>query len=311
MSGLLKRVMLSFFIICFCFLCLAFSFAAPTLFRMPFVTVGAKNHTEHVLIGEICAQLIENHTDLKVKRKLQLDGTMICFEALRSGDIDFYCEYTGTAYVHILKQNKIPTNRAHVLQKVKDVFYKKYGLVWLDALGFSNQYVIAMLEEEAERYNIKTLTQFCETFQKDRVIKVGLLPEFVSRPEFSSLKEAYQLDFSKSPLMEKTLAYLTLSKRGQLDAVLAFSTDGLLSRYQMRILEDDLKVLPPYDASIVVRERSLEKYPQIKGVLSSLSGKISVEIMQKLNDQVEREGKDYKRVATEFLESQGLLKRKS
>ncbi len=108
------------------------------------------------------------------------------------------------------------------------------------------------------------------------------------------------------PMMEKTLAYLSLTEGG-IDAMIAYKTDGLLSRSHIRVLKDDLRALPPYDVAPIVRCEALQKHPELKPILELLAGKISDETMQQLNDKVERGDMSYKDVAIEFLIRENLI----
>ena len=121
------------------------------------VKVGSKHFTEQEILGEMMSLLIEHETDLKVKRNLNLGGTMICFSALKSGDLDVYAEYTGTGLVNILDRDAIDDpDRAY--RAVKDAFEERYGLVWLEPFGFNNTYTLTMRREQAERLGIETIS---------------------------------------------------------------------------------------------------------------------------------------------------------
>lgn len=121
------------------------------------VVVGSKEFTEQEVLGEIFSILIETTSDLRVDRKLNLGGTMICFNALKSGDIDLYIEYTGTGLVTILKE-KVIREPQKAYEIVKEKFAEKYGLVWLAPLGFNNTYTLTMRREQAGKLNIRTIS---------------------------------------------------------------------------------------------------------------------------------------------------------
>jgi len=121
------------------------------------VKVGGKHFTEQEILGEMMAQLIECSSNIKVERKLNLGGTIICFNGLKSGDLDLYAEYTGTGLVNILKREVIPDpDKAY--QTVREEFAKQYNLVWLEPFGFNNTYTLTMRGEHAEELGIKSIS---------------------------------------------------------------------------------------------------------------------------------------------------------
>lgn len=121
------------------------------------ITIGSKHFTEQEILGEILATLIECRTDLRVRRRLNLGGTMICFNALRAGDLDVYVEYTGTGWVNILDREVIP-DPGEAFEAVKTAFAETYDLVWLEPLGFNNTYTLTMRSQHAETLGIRTLS---------------------------------------------------------------------------------------------------------------------------------------------------------
>jgi len=121
------------------------------------IAVGGKQFTEQEIVGELMAILIECTTDIEANRKLNLGGTMICFSALKAGDLDLYCEYTGTGLVNILKEDVISDPEA-AYRKVKRAFKDEFGLVWLDPFGFNNTYTLAMRKKHARELGLKTIS---------------------------------------------------------------------------------------------------------------------------------------------------------
>jgi len=120
-------------------------------------TVGGKHFTEQEVIGELIALLLERKMKIRVNRKLNLGGTMICFNALRSGDVDLYVEYTGTGLLNILNRENI-RDADKTYSIVKKVFKEKYHLIWLDPLGFNNTYTLTMRKNHAQELDISTIS---------------------------------------------------------------------------------------------------------------------------------------------------------
>jgi len=125
------------------------------------VVVGGKQFTEQEVLGQIMAILIECKTDIEVERRLNLGGTMICFSALRAGDIDLYAEYTGTGLVNIMKHDVI-SSPEKAYNAVKDYFKQEYGLIWMAPFGFNNTYTLTMRQEQAEELGIETISDLAE-----------------------------------------------------------------------------------------------------------------------------------------------------
>jgi osmoprotectant transport system substrate-binding protein len=131
------------------------------------ITVGGKQFTEQEILGQIMAILIENHSNIKVIRKLNLGGTMICFNALKAGDLDLYPEYTGTGLVNILRRKVISDpNKAY--DSVRQAFLEKYGLLWLKPFGFNNTYTLTMRQEHAKRLGIVTISDLVKYVNAQR-----------------------------------------------------------------------------------------------------------------------------------------------
>jgi len=129
------------------------------------VAIGSKHFTEQEILGELMAILIECKTDLSVDRRLNLGGTMICFNALKAGDLDLYAEYTGTGLVNILKRNVIADpDRAY--ETVQSAFEKEYNLIWLAPFGFNNTYTLTMRADHAEKLAIKTISDLAGVIRK-------------------------------------------------------------------------------------------------------------------------------------------------
>ena len=121
------------------------------------LVIGGKNFTEQEILGEMMAILIESHSNLRVERKLNLSGTVVCFTGLKSGDLDIYVEYVGTALMNIL-QREVVVDPDEAYYTVKQVFRDKYGLTWLKPLGFNNTYTLTMRREHAEKLGIETIS---------------------------------------------------------------------------------------------------------------------------------------------------------
>ncbi|RCX20995.1 osmoprotectant transport system substrate-binding protein [Anaerobacterium chartisolvens] len=268
------------------------------------IVIGSKNFTENMVLGEIFAQVIQDKTDLKVEYKENLGGTMVCFEAIKKGDLDIYPEYTGTGLTAHLKMDVI-NDADRVYDIVQEEFNKQFKIKWLKPLGFNNTYAVAVKEDYAKENNI---TKVSELVPLAKDLTFGGEHEFFDRQDgYEGMIETYGLNFKSAPAkMDVALKYQAISQ-GKMDVTDAFATDGQLITYKLTILEDDKNFFPPYYAAPIVRNDTLEKYPELEEVLNSLAGKISDEEMQMMNYKVESEKKAIRDVARDFLTEKGLL----
>lgn len=268
------------------------------------IVVGSKNFTESLLLGEIIAQQIEAHTDLKVERRFYLAGTYICHQAIVAGRIDIYPEYTGTALTAILKQIS-NTDRERVFTQVKDEYEHRFGLTLAPPFGFNDTFAIEIRGEDARRLGITTLSQAAAVAQQWRA---GFGYEFMERPDgYRGLAAAYDLHFAKEPrVMDLGLLARALKDR-QIDLSAGNTTDGLIPVLDLFVLKDDRHYFPLYEAVPVIREQTLHQHPELSQVLSELEGKISDEEMRRLNYTVDGQHRDPKVVVREFLKRKQLL----
>jgi len=268
------------------------------------IVVGSKNFTESFLLGEIFAQQIEGHTNLKVDRRFYLAGTYICQQAILSGRIDLYPEYTGTALTAILKQ-QASGERAEVYQRVKSEYEHRFGLTLGPALGFNDTFAMEIRGEDARRFNVKTLSQAAAIAPQWRA---GFGYEFMERPDgYRGLVATYGLHFAEQPrIMDLGLLARAL-KDHQIDLAGGNTTDGLIPVLGLFVLEDDRHYFPPYEAVPVIRQQTLQQFPEVAKVLAQLSGKISDDEMQRLNYAVQGQHRDATEVAHEFLKSKNLV----
>jgi osmoprotectant transport system substrate-binding protein len=268
------------------------------------IVVGSKNFTESFLLGEIVAQQIEAHTNLKVDRRFYLAGTYICQQAILAGRIDVYPEYTGTALAAILKQNA-SRDKQDVNLRVKTEYERRFGLTLGPAFGFNDTFAMEIRGEDARRLNIKTLSQATPFASHWRA---GFGYEFMERPDgYRGLAATYGLHFAEPPrIMDLGLLARAL-KDHQIDLAGGNTTDGLIPALDLFVLEDDRHYFPPYEAVPVIRQQTLQQHPELAQILAELSKTISDEEMQSLNYAVDGQHRDAKEVVHEFLRSKRLV----
>ena len=265
--------------------------------------IGAKNFTEQVVLGELLAQEIEAKSNLKVERRFYLAGSYICQQALVSGRIDAYVEYTGTALTAVLKQ-PVDRDPDAVLATIRRLYDSRYKIRVAEPLGFENTFAMVIRGEDARKLQITTLSQAAQFTPKWRL---GVGYEFEQRPDgLPGLSAAYGLKFAAAPrTMDLGLLYRALEAH-QVDMIAANSTDGPIQVLGLVALEDDRHYFPPYQAVPMVREESLKRWPQIQLALDALAGRITASDMRTMNEAIDGQHRDPGAVVREFRGSHNL-----
>lgn len=262
------------------------------------LSIGSKNFTEQLVLGELLAQYLGRFTPLPIEKRFYLAGSYICQQALLAGRIDMYVEYTGTALVAILKEP--PTSdHAAVFNTVKERYASRFGLEVMPSLGFDNTFAMVMRGGDARRLQLKTLSQAAAISPQ---LRLGVGYEFIERPDgYKGLVSKYGFKFKDAPrAMDLGLLYRAL-QNNQVDLVAGSNTDGLIAALDLVVLEDDRKYFPPYDAVPIVRRETLQRHPGIGTALQRLSGHIRAEDMRRMNYAVDGEKEDAAAVVKEFL----------
>jgi osmoprotectant transport system substrate-binding protein len=263
------------------------------------IAVGSKNFTEQILLGEMAAQQLERKLRVTVDRKLGLGGTLLTHEAIVSGNIDIYPEYTGTAATVILKQHPAAEPET-VYRAVRDAYAARFHLLWLPSLGFNDSFAMVVRAEDARKLAAQNLSA-----AESRGWRLGMGFEFLTRPDgLGRLDKVYKLRWDESPKsMDLGLLYQALKQR-KVDMAAASSTDAQLTDGTFAMLEDDRKAFPPYNACYIIRSELAQAQPGAKQALESLSAKISEGVMRSLNRKVDIEHQQVERVVADFLAGQ-------
>lgn len=266
------------------------------------VTIGTKNFTESYILGNIMAELIQSETHLQVKLKSNLGSTAVLQNALISGSIDLYPEYTGTAYMVILHRTKMLSPK-ETWQIVKTEYKTEFNLIWLAPFGFSNSQTLAVTQHFADQNQLKTLSDLSAIAP---TLSIAAPAAFINRPDsLPALSRAYNLKFKRIITMQPDLLYKAIENK-TVDVIEVFTTDPRIKLYQLVPLADNKKIYPPYDAAPVARAEILKQYPEIKRALDKLNGRIHENDMRRMNSEVEFQHKTPKQVAHEFLSKSGF-----
>ena len=291
----------------------------PTVRAADPVKVGSKNFTEALILGEMYAQLLEA-AGIPVERRLNLGGTAVAQAALVKGDIDLYPEYTGTGLTVVLQmpiesvQQATPEAGAtpmagtideRVYEIVKDAYKKQFDLVWLDQSPFNNTQALAVKQDFAKEKGIATISDLAKIAGDLTIVAPS---DFVERADgLKGLEEFYGMKFGNVLAVEPGIRYQALED-GQAQVVLAFGTDGQVAGMNLLLLKDDKSLWPPYHVAPVVRQATLDAYPNLAGALNKVAPLLTDQVMSGLNWKVDGPDKQEPAdVAKAFLQEQKLV----
>lgn len=269
------------------------------------IVIAGKLGAEPEILINIYKEMIEDQSDLKVELKPNFGKTSFLYEAVKSGDIDIYPEFTGTITSSLLKDKpELSTDEKRVYQDAKTGIAKQDNLAYLKPFKFQNTYALAITEKMANEQNIKSIS---DLKQAQGNLKAGFTLEFKDREDgYKGLQKTYGINLPVST-MEPALRYQAI-QAGNIQVTDAYSTDAELKKYKLQVLEDDKHLFPPYQGAPLMKKELLAKHPELKKILNQLAGKISEKEMQDMNYQVSVQGKDANQVARDYLIKAGLLK---
>ena len=262
------------------------------------IAIGAKTFTEQYVLARVLEEQIRRTTGLPV-RTLESLGSTVAFDALRSGDLDVYVDYSGTLWATVLRQGDAPRERGQVRAEVARQLREAYGIEVAAALGFENAYALGMRAERARALGVATISDLARVAPG---LEIGADYEFLQRPEWAALERAYGLRFRAARSMDPALMYEALAQQ-QVDVISAFTTDGRIASHGVLLLEDDRGVIPPYDALVLVGPRLRREAPEAIAALAGLDGAIDAEAMRRMNLAVDRDGASPAAVARRFADA--------
>lgn len=245
------------------------------------IEVGSKDFLEQDVLAEIIAQELEA-MGLPVERRLHLGGTHLAHQALTGGRIDLYVEYSGTALVEILDHEPI-NDAERVYDLVEREYLTRWDLVTGPPLGFENTFAFVVRSGDAESLGLETIGDLASVAP---TWTIGVGPEFLDRADgYRGVAAAYGLRFGNARQMDLGLLYRALGE-GQIDVAVGNSTDGQIAAFGFKVLRDDRRFFPPYQAIPIVRRETLERYPEAWDALQALGGTLNAETMRELNRAV-------------------------
>jgi Periplasmic glycine betaine/choline-binding (lipo)protein of an ABC-type transport system (osmoprotectant binding protein) len=262
------------------------------------ITIGSKDFTENLIVAEVYADALEAH-GYKVNRKFNI-GSSIIHQAITSGQIDLYPEYTGTALLTILKHSLV-TDPKKVYDIVKAQYKSKYNIIWLNDSPANDSQGLVIATSVAKKYKIKTISDLQKNAGKIRFASQG---EFDQRSDgLPALIKTYgKFNFKSEAIYDNSLKYQILST-GKADLAVAYTTEGQLVDPKYLVLVDDKHVWPPYNLAPIVRKAALDKNPGISNILNQVSALIDTKAITALNAKVDVDKQEYEDVAKNFYKS--------
>jgi len=259
------------------------------------IRIGSKDFTESAVLAEIVAQMLEAR-GVSVERRFELGGNLP-HDAVVSGTLDLYPEYTGTAYTAILHHPPISDPRA-VYDQIKQEYADKFKVEVSAPIGFENTFAILIRGADARQLNLKTISDAAPHTAKWRA---GFGQDFMSRDDgYPGFSKAYGLRFAELREMDLSLTYIALSSR-QVDLIAGNSTEGRIATLDLFQLADDRRYFPPYEAVYLVRQETLQRVPALREVMAKLANAISTEEMRHLNYEIDGNRRDPKEVVKEWI----------
>ena len=260
------------------------------------VVIGSKTFTEQYVLSAILSAWITQETG-RPTRLVQSLGSTVAFDALDAGEIDAYVDYSGTLWANEMDRGGETGERAEVLDAVTRFLRDRHQITVAARLGFENAYALAVRVEDAQQMSlarISDLRPYAPT------LVMGGDYEFFARPEWTAIRDTYQLAFSDLRTMDPTLMYQAAAQR-QVDVISAFSSDGRIRAYDLVVLEDDRAAIPPYDAVVLAGRALAERAPDVIEAFAQLTDQISVERMRELNFAVDVAQENPTALAQQFI----------
>ncbi|HWQ43331.1 MAG TPA: glycine betaine ABC transporter substrate-binding protein [Desulfosporosinus sp.] len=273
----------------------------------PTIKISSKTFTEASLLGTLSFQYLKG-LGYPVENKMGLGELAVIRPALTSGQIDLYWEYTGTGVINLMKHDPVfDAKESYTLIKDWDA---KNDIEWLDYAPLDDTYGIVVRSDIAEKYKLKTISDYVAQVKKGEHLKFVSFPEWDGRADgLPSFEKTYDFKMPKDDIVDVAMGlnYDTL-KAQKGDLALAFTTEPRIIADKLVMLVDDKKAFPVYNACPVVRKQIVDAYPDLAADLKKLSATLDTPTITELNKQADIDKLSIEEVSTAFLKSKGLLK---
>ena len=262
------------------------------------IVVGAKSFTEQYILSAAIAGWVEHETS-RPTSLVQSLGSLVAFDALDTGEIDIYVDYTGTLWANEMGRAEMRAGRAEMLEEVREFLEAGRGMTLAATLGFENSYALAVRAAEADRLGLRNISDLVDHAPR---LGIGADVEFFARPEWSAVRDTYGLAFREQRAMDASLMYQAAATE-EVDVIAAYTTDGRITAYDLLVIEDDRGAIPPYDAIVLAGSRLAREAPDVLRALRRLDGAIDAERMRGMNLRVDERGEAPGTVAAAFVEA--------
>ena len=274
-------------------------------------TVGSKEFTEQLILGQITLQVLEN-AGATVNDQIGLAGTVAARKALESGEIDMYWEYTGTGWITHLGHTKPIPNSQKQFEAVAKEDLEKNDVEWLSPPApANNTYTMAVRSEAYDKLGVKKLSDFKQLVEEnpeEATVCVGT--EFSTRDDgLPGMEKASDFEFPKENIVkiDEGLIYQQTDEGKQCNFGEVFQTDGRIEALDLELVQDDKSFFPIYNPALNVSKEVIDEYPQITKLFAPISKKLTTEELQKLNAKVDVQGQLEDQVAEEWLSENGFI----
>lgn len=270
------------------------------------IKIGAQTYTETKILAAMYKILIEDQTDLTVRTMPDLSSTPVIISAMKRGDLDMATMYTGEIFNNHFPVNEDIRDKEGVLQAAKNGFNEFFNFRWYDPYGFENTYAFTVRQAVADEHNLEKISDLVDSLAGE--MRLGVDMGWLERGDdgYRAFSDHYGITFGETFPMEIGLVYEAVAN-DEVDIVLAYSTDPRLVEFNLTTIADDKQFFPPYDASPVIRNETLEQYPELNGIIEQLIGQLDEETMTSLNYEVDINQRSERAVAREFLRERGLI----
>jgi osmoprotectant transport system substrate-binding protein len=268
--------------------------------------VGAKTSTGQAVLAEAVAQHLERRLSVPIERRLNLGDTLLAHQALLTGIVDLYPEYSGLALTIIFKLPHEP-DPAIVFERVRNEYRVRCAVEWLERLGSNGGFAMIVRTADARPPRLATLSDAVSYAPR---WKLGLPQEFLTQPAlFRRLMSVYALPLAAGPRTVEPGALYTALAAGEVNMVAGSPTDPQLDGPEFAVLQDDRGAFAPCQAALAVRTDALERLPGLRPALAQLGGKFPLAALRKMAHAVQFERRPAAEVAAAFLREAGLTAR--
>src|SRR5699024_2320327 len=269
------------------------------------LVIGAKLGAEPTILINMYKLLIEDQTDLKVELIPNLGKTSFNFKALQEGSIDIYPEFTGTVIVELLGEQAESNDAYDVYIQAKEGLSEQYDMAYLEPMQFNNTYTVATTEDLADQYGLEEIDDLQKV--EDR-ITAGFTLEFKDRYDgYVGMQDVYNIDIADMRTMDPGIRQEAL-ENGDVDVIDAYATDSYMIDLNLKTLDDPEQLFPPYQGAPLMKQATLDKYPELEAILNELGGKITDKEMREMNYEVDYNDQSPYEVAKAYLIEHRLIK---